>query len=135
MSMTLYIIIFIRVKAVRYCCLSIIPLFIVFRVTTFFIIKFIMKWLDYCYYLQVYTSIEQSRCPFYYLCIHYSFTPGSCSLTAYKLTPSGYEWGHTNKDTSNNLHGYLPSHYEKVQMLLSDQFLGFYIPRSGVLEL
>ncbi|KAL6140083.1 hypothetical protein ACLB2K_058384 [Fragaria x ananassa] len=22
-----------------------------------------------------------------------SFTPGSCSLTAYKVTPSGYEWG------------------------------------------
>ena len=22
-----------------------------------------------------------------------SFTPGSCSLTAYKLTPGGYEWG------------------------------------------
>ena len=25
-----------------------------------------------------------------------SFTPGSCSLTAYKLTPSGFEWGKTN---------------------------------------
>ena len=22
-----------------------------------------------------------------------SFTPGSCLLTAYKLTPAGYEWG------------------------------------------
>ena len=71
-------------------------------------------------------------CPFYYLCIHYSFTPGSCSLTAYKLTPSGYEWGRTNKNTSNNPHGYLPSHYEKVQMLLSDRFLGFFmVPAQG----
>merc|ERR1712025_1488206 len=26
-----------------------------------------------------------------------SFTPGSCSLTAYKLTPSGFEWGRTNR--------------------------------------
>ncbi|BBG99109.1 Pre-mRNA-processing-splicing factor [Prunus dulcis] len=52
-----------------------------------------------------------------------SFTPGSCSLTAYKLTPSGYEWGRVNKDTGSNPHGYLPTHYEKVQMLLSDRFL------------
>ncbi|VFQ68725.1 unnamed protein product [Cuscuta campestris] len=56
-----------------------------------------------------------------------SFTPGSCSLTAYKLTPSGYEWGRANKDTGSNPHGYLPTHYEKVQMLLSDRFLGFYM--------
>ncbi|CAI9112447.1 OLC1v1012899C1 [Oldenlandia corymbosa var. corymbosa] len=61
-----------------------------------------------------------------------SFTPGSCSLTAYKLTPSGYEWGRANKDTGSNPHGYLPTHYEKVQMLLSDRFFGFYmIPDSG----
>ena len=62
----------------------------------------------------------------------FSFTPGSCSLTAYKLTPSGYEWGRNNRDTGNNPHGYLPSHYEKVQMLLSDRFLGFFmVPAQG----
>ena len=61
-----------------------------------------------------------------------SFTPGSCSLTAYKLTLSGYEWGRSNKDTGNNPAGYLPSHYEKVQMLLSDRFLGFFmVPAQG----
>ena len=61
-----------------------------------------------------------------------SFTPGSCSLMAYKLTPSGYEWGRNNKDTGNNPQGYLPSHYEKVQMLLSDRFLGFFmVPAQG----
>ncbi|KAK2974421.1 hypothetical protein RJ640_021277 [Escallonia rubra] len=61
-----------------------------------------------------------------------SFTPGSCSLTAYKLTPTGYEWGRANKDNGSNPHGYLPTHYEKVQMLLSDRFLGFYmVPDSG----
>jgi pre-mRNA-processing factor 8 len=27
-----------------------------------------------------------------------SFTPGSCSLTAYKLTPEGYTWAQANKD-------------------------------------
>ncbi|KAG0341501.1 Pre-mRNA-processing-splicing factor 8 [Podila humilis] len=62
-----------------------------------------------------------------------SFTPGSCSLTAYKLTPAGFEWGRNNKDSGNNPQGYLPSHYEKVQMLLSDRFLGFFmVPASGV---
>ena len=43
-----------------------------------------------------------------------SFTPGSCSLTAYKLTPGGYEWGRSNTDKGSNPKGYLPSHYEKV---------------------
>ena len=67
-----------------------------------------------------------------YLLTPSSFTPGSCSLTAYKLTPSGYEWGRNNRDTGNNPHGYLPSHYEKVQMLLSDRFLGFFmVPAQG----
>jgi len=62
-----------------------------------------------------------------------SFTPGSCSLTAYKITQPGFEWGKSNKDTtSTNPHGYLPSFYEKVQILLSDRFLGSYlIPDQG----
>ena len=30
-----------------------------------------------------------------------AFTPGSCSLTAYKLTPSGYEWGKTKQSNPN----------------------------------
>eukprot|EP00123_Amoebidium_parasiticum_P018097 comp24100_c1_seq1/m.43515 comp24100_c1_seq1/g.43515 ORF comp24100_c1_seq1/g.43515 comp24100_c1_seq1/m.43515 type:complete len:2277 (-) comp24100_c1_seq1:626-7456(-) len=59
-----------------------------------------------------------------------SFTPGSCSLTAYKLTPSGFEWGKNNKDSGSNPHGYMPSFYEKVQMLLSDRFLGFFMTPS-----
>ncbi|EFA79942.1 pre-mRNA processing factor 8 [Heterostelium album PN500] len=54
-----------------------------------------------------------------------------CTLTAYKLTPAGYEWGKANKD-SQAYQGFQPSHYEKVQMLLSDRFLGFYmIPDRG----
>jgi len=61
-----------------------------------------------------------------------SFTPGSCSLTAYKLTSTGFEWGRKNKDQSSNPQGYAPTHYEKVQMLLSDRFLGFYmVPDVG----
>ncbi|KAL3087990.1 hypothetical protein niasHT_026411 [Heterodera trifolii] len=62
-----------------------------------------------------------------------SFTPGSVSLTSYRLTPSGYEWGRNNTDKGNNPKGYLPSHYEKVQMLLSDRFLGYFmVPSAGV---
>ena len=61
-----------------------------------------------------------------------SFTPGSCSLTAYKITPAGYEWGRANKDmSSTNPQGYGPGHYEKVQMLLSDRFLGYYMVPDG----
>jgi pre-mRNA-processing factor 8 len=61
-----------------------------------------------------------------------AFTPGSCSLTAYKVTPKGYEWGRSNTDMSSNPPGYGPSHFEKVQMLLSDRFLGFFmVPEEG----
>jgi pre-mRNA-processing factor 8 len=61
-----------------------------------------------------------------------AFTPGSCSLTAYKLTPSGLEWGRNNKDTSANPQGYLPTFSEKVQLLLSDRFMGFFMtPAEG----
>jgi pre-mRNA-processing factor 8 len=64
-----------------------------------------------------------------------SFTPGSCSLTAYKLytitphivrTLQGYEWGKNNKDLQT-VHASVPSHFEKVQLLLSDRFRGFFM--------
>lgn len=73
--------------------------------------------------LESYKTWDGERC----VLITCSFTPGSVSLTAYKLTPPGYEWGRANKDTSANPVGYSPSFYEKVQMLLSDRFLGFYM--------
>lgn len=62
-----------------------------------------------------------------------SFTPGSCSLCAYSLTPAGYEWGRNNKSAQGaNPAGYSPSFYKKVTMLLSDSFLGFYmVPDAG----
>merc|ERR1719253_1325131 len=62
-----------------------------------------------------------------------SFTPGSCSLTAYRLTPAGFQWGKQNKDTGPSPAGFLPTHGEKVQMLLSDIFLGFFmVPETNV---
>ena len=61
-----------------------------------------------------------------------SFTPGSCTLTAYKLTVQGYEWGRENKDGGANPQGYSPAHYEHVQMLLSDKYQGWFMtPAEG----
>eukprot|EP00923_Selenidium_pygospionis_P020244 GHVN01035076.1.p1 GENE.GHVN01035076.1~~GHVN01035076.1.p1 ORF type:complete len:2490 (+),score=338.39 GHVN01035076.1:119-7588(+) len=62
-----------------------------------------------------------------------SFTPGSVSLTAYRLTASGFQWGRSNKDVGGNPAGQMASHTEKVQMLLSDVFLGFFmVPEGGL---
>ncbi|CAL8460792.1 g323 [Coccomyxa elongata] len=78
--------------------------------------------------LEANKSWDGERC----VVITASFTPGSCSLTAYKLTPGGYEWGRTNKGDMANPVGYGPNLYEKVQMLLSDRFMGFYmVPDVG----
>ncbi|KAJ1734331.1 hypothetical protein LPJ61_001133, partial [Coemansia biformis] len=57
-----------------------------------------------------------------------AFTPGSCSLAAYKLTPAGFEWGRENKDmASPTPEGFGPACFERVQMLLSDRFMGFFM--------
>lgn len=48
--------------------------------------------------LEAHRSWDGERC----VCVTVSFTPGSCSLTAYKLTPGGYEWGRSNKDVAAN---------------------------------
>jgi len=63
-----------------------------------------------------------------------SFTPGSCSISAYKLTPQGFEWGRQQKDAAAGAaQGYSPSHYERIQMLLSDRFKGFFmIPEDNI---
>jgi pre-mRNA-processing factor 8 len=73
-----------------------------------------------------------------------SFTPGSCSLATYKVTPAGFEWAKTVlKDaaatgaasagfTASSVQGFSPSFAEKTQLLLSDRFLGFYlVPTAG----
>jgi pre-mRNA-processing factor 8 len=78
--------------------------------------------------LEANKSWDGERC----IVVTCSFTPGSVSLTAYKLTPGGYEWGRENKDASGQPAGYSPNHYEKVQMLLSDRFMGYFMtPEIG----
>jgi len=68
------------------------------------------------------------------VCTTCSFTPGSCSLSSYKLTPDGYKWGRANRDREqqSQFQGYLPTFYEKVPLILSDRFLGFFmVPDVG----
>jgi pre-mRNA-processing factor 8 len=62
-----------------------------------------------------------------------SFTPGSVSLGAYKLTPTGFEWGRLNKDITNDEYkGYVPTFYEKLPLILSEKFFGFFmVPDLG----
>ncbi|KAI6806794.1 Pre-mRNA-processing-splicing factor, partial [Hortaea werneckii] len=59
-----------------------------------------------------------------------NFTPGSVSLSAWSLTPQGYQWGAENKDLSSDQPaGFAPSHAfgEKSQLLLSDKIRGFFL--------
>lgn len=79
--------------------------------------------------LENFTSWDGERC----ITMTAAFTPGSVSLTAFKLTPQGYEWGRENVDAATTVGaGYSPACYEKVQMLLSDRFMGFFmVPDAG----
>ncbi|KAL6714117.1 pre-mRNA-splicing factor 8 [Lecanora helva] len=58
-----------------------------------------------------------------------SFTPGSVSLSAWALTPTGYKWGTENKDLSSDM----PAGFsttgmgEKTQLLLSDKIRGYFL--------
>ena len=64
-----------------------------------------------------------------------SFTPGSVSLAAWALTPSGYKWGAENKDMgSDQPQGFAAQGMgEKCQLLLSDKIRGFFlVPERGV---
>lgn len=60
-----------------------------------------------------------------------SFTPGSCSLAAYRVTSSGYDWA-KRQQPDTEPQGYLPSHYQRVKMIISERFKGFFlVPPRG----
>lgn len=65
--------------------------------------------------------------------LNVSFTPGSCSLNAWALTPQGYSWGAQNNDLhSDNPSGFSTTFGEKCQLLLSDKIRGYFlVPESG----
>jgi pre-mRNA-processing factor 8 len=57
-----------------------------------------------------------------------NFIPGSVTLSAWSLTPQGYQWGAENKDMSSDQPaGYQTSFGEKCQLLLSDKIRGFFL--------
>jgi hypothetical protein len=59
-----------------------------------------------------------------------AFTPGSLSLSAYVLTPKGFEWGR-NADP-NSPAGYNPaSMVDRAQLLLSERILGSTFGKSN----
>ncbi|CAE7726137.1 Prpf8 [Symbiodinium sp. KB8] len=62
-----------------------------------------------------------------------SFTPGSVSVAAYKVLPEGLTWGAESATAGANPPGFAPKkHYAKVQMLLSDRIMGFFmVPSAG----
>ncbi|KJP88372.1 pre-mRNA-processing-splicing factor 8 [Plasmodium fragile] len=57
-----------------------------------------------------------------------SFTPGSCTINAYKLTDDGYAFA-KSKQNSADLYAYPNANnlYEQVQILLSNVFVGFFL--------
>ncbi|CAK1363523.1 Pre-mRNA-processing-splicing factor 8 [Cercospora beticola] len=57
-----------------------------------------------------------------------NFTPGSVSLSAWSLTPQGYQWGAENKDLSSDQPaGFSTAFGEKSQLLLSDKIRGYFL--------
>ena len=65
--------------------------------------------------------------------LNVSFTPGSCSLSAWALTPDGYAWGAQNNDLhSDSPSGFSTTFGEKCQLLLSDKIRGYFlVPEAG----
>lgn len=62
-----------------------------------------------------------------------SFTPGSCTLAAYKITASGYHWAKRQASvTELNPTDFMPTFYNSVKLILSDSFSGFFlVPTHG----
>ena len=56
-----------------------------------------------------------------------TFTQGSCTLTGYKLTGLGFEWGKANTDMSPNPPGYSTLCFEKVEIALTDKYYGYFM--------
>ncbi|KAF3913856.1 hypothetical protein ABW21_db0202989 [Orbilia brochopaga] len=67
--------------------------------------------------------------------IDVTLVSGAVSLTAWGLTPGGYEWGAQNKDQSGSEmpQGFRTDMGEKCQLLLSDKILGYFlVPENAV---
>ena len=62
-----------------------------------------------------------------------SFTPGSASLAAYRVTPAGLAWGRENRDLTNPAPpGFSPAFAVRSSLLLTERVLGsFLVPSDG----
>lgn len=61
-----------------------------------------------------------------------TFTPGSCSLNGFRLTETGNSWGRaaTKQPLDKVLklyEKYNETHYEKIPLVLSDNYLGYFL--------
>lgn len=67
------------------------------------------------------------------ICITLSFTPGSCTLAAYRITSGGYDWAKRQASANElNPQDYMSSYFSSVKLILSDSFSGFFlVPRHG----
>ena len=59
------------------------------------------------------------------VCIAVSYTPGSCSLTAYNVTAEGILFGKNNKDMSPSPEGFSPSFSKRAQLLYPTEYMVF----------
>ena len=56
------------------------------------------------------------------------FVQGSCTLNGYKISPVGYDWATENVEMNNNSESrFNETCYEKVQLILSDKFMGYFL--------
>jgi pre-mRNA-processing factor 8 len=75
-------------------------------------------------------SIFSSWCGEKCICLTVAFTPGSCTLTGYRLNSQGYEAVKlfSNKSNPEELYEQTsPDYYNRVQILLTDRFMGFFM--------
>lgn len=57
-----------------------------------------------------------------------SFTPASCSLAAYRITSTGYDWAKKQPSAQDfNPQGFLRSHYQRVNLIKAETFKGFFL--------
>lgn len=63
--------------------------------------------------------------------LNVAFTPGSLSLTAYKLNLNGYEFLKANPNPNPSV--FTNAYFEKSQLLLSEKFMGFFMVPDNVI--
>jgi len=66
-----------------------------------------------------------------HIILNVAFTPGSLSLSAYRLNLNGYEFLKANPNP--NPGAFTNAFYDKAQLLLSEKFMGFFMVPDNVI--